>query len=189
MERIPAQGSVSFWWDMHTLGSEQAFCDRLFWTDYIWNEAHRPLLEGLNSDYLHQALCRGERGSPAFGSLPYSLCLTSVGNITLIKKQYGVHLEVGDIAMQAGFYAASEAHYEHPEVPPSVVDSGKPGEMWVHAYTVFGRLRLTGEYYGYSEAYASLYYDEVVRLLTLIGSEVGEYDELKVGDVLNLEPF
>ena len=184
LERITAQGSVSYWWKVNPFRSEAFLSQRLFWSDYILNEAHLPILDGLNSSYLHQSLLKGEQGSPAFGSLPYSVMVTSMGNISILKKNYGLNVVLEDIIMQAGLCAKNQFEYDNPIVPNEAIENGASGEMWLHAYTVFGCLKLTGEYYGYSEEYVKLYYDEIIRILIILGSHaISDNDELRVGDL------
>jgi hypothetical protein len=110
---------------------------------------------------------------------------SSVGNITVVKPAYGTLL-VDNVYLQAGFYAASMEAYAAPAVPAPLINSGAPGFVMLHAYSVFGSLRITGSYYAYGTEYIKQYYDEVVRLLLRAGSAEAENPELKVCDIFSL---
>jgi hypothetical protein len=131
---------------------------------------------------------RGETGVQPHGQLTYTLVTTSVGNVTasVLRKEYGHGHGPAVLTVQVGFYAASQEQYEHPAVPASSINSGAPGQAWIHAYTVFGRLKLTGGYNTYKSSCIAQYYDEVVRLLVQVGSDAGVSVGLTVGDVFTL---
>jgi hypothetical protein len=107
-----------------------------------------------------------------------------VGNITVVKPTYGA-LQVDHVWLQAGFYAASMEAYKNPAVPAPMINNA-PGFVMLHAYTVFGALHVSGSYYAYDNAYIRQYYDEVVRLLTCVGSAQGAKADLTVGDIFEL---
>jgi hypothetical protein len=156
---------------------------RTFWADLVHRDVHKPLYACINSPFAFHSLKRIQEGRPI---PPATIITTSVGNITSLKESYGSLFALEDVTMQAGFYAASEEGFLRPTVPPAMIAAGMPGHAMLHAYTVFGRLQLTGEYYAYSTPFIRQYYDEVLRVMLWAGSADAESDTIKVGDMFHL---
>jgi hypothetical protein len=94
---------------------------------------------------------------------------------------------VSDVFMCVGLWSHSETQFAHPIVPDSMINTHQPGYVLLHAYTVFGSLKLTGEYYGFSREFITPYYHEVERILRFVGSNTGgSEEEVRVGEVFKL---
>lgn len=187
VERCVSVATAYMRWKVSDLKNYQALAERDFWPDFVLADAHKPIQDILSSSYLHQSLHRGESGATPYAQqLQYSITTTSVGNISVLKEQYGHSLVVDDLVMQVGTYSPDWEHCAQPAVPDAAINCGTPGYVLLHAYTIFGRLKLSGDYYGYATEYITPYYDEIVRILTLAGTEAGASESLKVGDVFSL---
>lgn len=181
-DRISANCSGGVWWKQAPFKSYDTLSNRLFWSDLVLQDTYQQMLACLGSSYPLQQMHRGETGETYN---PYTMAACSIGNITCVKQQYGTDLVVQDVTMQVGIYASSEEAYQNPVVPEVVLSNEVPAHLMLHAYTVFGRLKVSGEYYAYSNEYAALFYDEIVRILIESGSDrCGE--EVRVGDLFAL---
>jgi hypothetical protein len=169
-------------WKQPGFQSAATLADRAFWSDLIAGDIHAQLNACLNSASPLQFLHRLNEGK----SFPAtSVMASSVGNIAVLKPAYGT-LVVDNVYLQAGFYSASMETYAAPAVPAALINSGAPGFVMLHAYSICGALHLSGSYYAYGTEYIKQYYDEVVRLLLRAGSVEAENPELKVGEVFTL---
>lgn len=182
-DKISASVSSCLVWRQAPFGSWEALAERNFWKDLVAQDMNVPLRTCVDSSFPFQYIPRLEGGRPIPAT---SLMSSSVGNITSVKSQYGSAFRLRDVTMQAGFFCASEESFRNPAVPPGMIGSGAPGHVMLHAYSVFGRLKLTGSYYAYSTAFIMQYYEEVHRILSVAGSAAGSSEELRVGDVFSL---
>jgi len=185
VDSIIAMGAAFLRWQMQPLQSCESLSTRLFWSEFVHSGAHRPIQDTLNSNYLLQSVHGGETGSVPYERQNYSVTSTSLGDLSaVVQKHYGA-LTVHDIHMHAGIWSNTQAQFDHPVVPTGLVNTNTPGFALMHAYTAFGRLKLTGEYYAYSEEFIMPYYDELERILVAVGS-FEQSAEVKVGDVFEL---
>lgn len=65
------------------------------------------------------------------------------------------------------------------------VPEGRDGHTMIHAYTVLNKLRLSLTWFAYKRDIACRYYDEVKRILELIGSVVGDAGEMRIKDIIS----
>eukprot|EP01039_Chlorochromonas_danica_P008846 gene8846-9753_t len=184
VERATGLGVGSLWWKQAPFQSYSVLGERLFWSDLVHADAHKPMYACLDSTYPFQNVQRGETGQACNA---YTLMTSSVGNMTVLKPAYGSTVTLQDVTMQASFYAASQEAYLNPIVPEAMITHGMPGHLMLHAYTVFGRMKVSGEYYAYAADFAAYYYDEVVRILTEAGSDAAGSAEWRVKDVFTLD--
>jgi hypothetical protein len=169
-------------WKQAGFQSAAALAERGFWTDLLAADIHAQLTACVDSAFPLQYLHRLNEGKPVPAT---SVMASSVGNIAVLKATYG-DLTVDNVYLQAGFYSASMEAYANPAVPAPLINSGAPGFVMLHAYSICGALHVTGSYYAYGTEYIKAYYDEVVRLLRRAGSAEAEDPALKVGDVFSL---
>lgn len=181
-DRISSSVSSCLTWCEAPFGSWEALADRPFWKDLVAQDMNAAIRACVESNFPHQFIPRLEQGKAI---PPTSLMSSSVGNITSVKPQYEA-FKLRDVTMQAGFFCASDEAFLNPAIPPGMVGSGAPGHVMLHAYSVFGRLKITGSYYAYSTAFIAQYYDEVYRILSVAGSAAGDNEELRVRDIFAL---
>lgn len=181
-DRVSSTVSSCLAWSEPPFGSLEALSLRSFWKDLVAVDMHAAIRTCVDSSFPHQFIPRLEAGKSI---PPRSMMSSSVGNITSVKPQYAA-FKLLDVTLEAGFFCGSEEAYLNPAIPPGMVGSGGPGFVLLHAYSVFGRLKLTGAYYAYSTAFISQYYDEVYRILCVAGTTAGANAELRVGDVFSL---
>ena len=103
--------------------------------------------------------------------------VTSSMGVVPLKRDYG-RMQLLDVVFEAGVYAPSDDAFRNPAVP-----AGRGGYGMLHAYTLFGALRLTGSYYAYKESYIGQYFDCIEHMLRVIG-KTDELD-LTVAELLN----
>lgn len=179
--KISANCSGGVWWKQSPFESFDKLSDRLFWSDLVRHDTYEQICACLESSYPLQYLQRGSAGQPCN---PYTLAACSIGNISIVKQRYGTSVFVHDINMQVGIYAPNHESYLNPTVPEAMLTGDTPAHLMLHAYTVFGRLKISGEYYAYSDEFSTLFYEEIVRLLLLAGSDQCAGEGVRVGDLL-----
>lgn len=183
--RIVGMGASYLCWQLDSLENLDRISRQRFWADFVRETAHTHIQKGIESNYLHQTIFRGERDLSPYNALRYTLTATSLGNVP-IQETYQDCLSVKDVVMQVGIYAADEEHFQTPTLPSAMIANAMPGYVLLHAYTALGRLRLNGEYFGYADSFIQPYYDEVARLLTVLGSRGGDQKDLLVNDVWSI---
>jgi len=164
-------------------GSAEGLLGREFWAELVERDVQTPLRACIDSNFALHCMKRVHEGRPV---PPSTLITSSVGNISSVQEHYGSSVSLRDVTMQAGFYAPSQEGYDHPTVPAAMISAGMPGHAMLHAYTVFGRLKLSGEYYAYTAAFIGQYFEEVHRLLCWAGTAEAEQPHIRVGDMFTL---
>lgn len=187
-DNISACISSGLRWTQGAFGSYDALKERMFWSDLVSKANLAPLRECVDGTYPFQVLARMNNALP---TPPFTVMTSSVGAVQM-KSEYGFGsrepavLQVRDVAFLAAFFAQNWEGYAKPEVPAAMINSGMPGYMMLHAYSALSCLHLSCGHFAYASPFAATYYDEIVRILTVAGSETGAATDLKVGDVFTL---